>query len=267
MKKALLIIFSIGLVITVGFGIAGYVEGKKQLKKADNPIHYTKDYKHEDAKIKNLKINTDTSNVIIKKGDHFHVKGEGGIKGKTKINSTIKGDTLAVESKLPNPTINFTFGNITNSTITITVPERQLSDVTIYNDTGDMTIEGLKANHLEAQLDTGELVLKAANLNKVDLTSDTGDIEITQTLFKNMRIGNDTGDTEVKGIKGDVNLQVQSDTGDIEVDYAEPPKNTKVIHKEHVDMDIHQPALKAKRYGNASHTIELESDTGTVEIN
>lgn len=29
MKKALLIIFSIGLVITVGFGIAGYVEGKK----------------------------------------------------------------------------------------------------------------------------------------------------------------------------------------------------------------------------------------------
>ncbi|WP_412519115.1 DUF4097 family beta strand repeat-containing protein [Staphylococcus simulans] len=267
MRKALLIIFSIGLVITVGFGIAGYVEGKKQLKNHGTPIHYTKDYKQEDAKIKNLKINSDTSNVVIKKGDHFSVEGSGGVKGKTEVKSALENDTLVVESKLPNPTINFTFGNIKQATITITVPERQLSDVTIYNDTGDMTIEGLKANQLESQQDTGDLLLKTSDIHTLNLKSDTGDIKVTDTQFKNMKSENDTGDTEIKGIKGDVNLQAKSDTGDIKVEYAQAPKHTKLIHDGDADIEIHQPNLKEKRYGNATHTLELESDTGTVEVN
>lgn len=267
MRKALLIIFSLGLVMTVGFGIAGYVEGKKQLKKSDKPIHYTKDYKHEDANIKHLKINSDTSDIIIQQGDHFNVKGEGGVKGKTEVKSTLKDDTLVVESEYSNPTINFSFGNIKNSTITITVPKRQLSNVTIYNDTGDTNVEGLKADHVKAQQNTGDLLIKTNEANTIELESDTGDIEVAQTHFKNMRVNNDTGDIEIKAIQGDVNLHAQSDVGDITVDYAQSPKNTKVVHNDEVDMEINQPTLKEKRYGNATYTLELESDTGTVEIN
>lgn len=269
MKKALIIIFSAGLLMTIGFGIAAYVEGKKLAQQPDHPMHYEKDYANQDAEIKKLDIKTQASDIKIKRGQHFNVKGEGGIKGKNSISSSVENGTLKVQEHYRQPTINFRFDGHKSSEVTITVPDRLLDEVVINNDTTDITIEDLKSESLRTQVDTGDLTLKTSHIDRIDTKSDAGDILIDRTEFKDLKLENDVGDSIIKGIKGDANIKAVTDTGDITVKYAQAPHNTKLENDSDEDtssIDVYQPELKAKQYGKGTYTLQLQTDTGAIEV-
>ncbi|AYU54031.1 hypothetical protein CNQ82_00685 [Staphylococcus debuckii] len=271
MKKILIILFTVGLLMFIGFGSATFFEAKKIANQPRTPLHYVKDYQKEDAAIKKLKVNSQLADVEVQRGKHFKVEAAGGDKKKTEVTSEIKDGTLIVKEKHKGSNINFNIGDIKASDITITVPDRMLETVELYNDSTDITVKGLKAKQATANASTGDIEFRNSDINQLNLVNDTGDIDLAKTHFKDVTAESDTGDITINSIKGDANIKADSDTGDIELNYTEPPQNTKLIN--HTDEDngsevrVNQPQLKAEKYGQGKYKVEVDTDTGYVEIN
>lgn len=252
MKKVLIILFTIGLLMFIGFGLATYFEMKKVSNTPSHPLNYEKDYQKEDDSIKKLQVNGQLADIKVKHGKHFSVKAKSGDKAHTEITSEIKNSTLIVKEAQKGPRINFNFKGTKPADITITVPDHKLEKVDLHNDTSDITIEGLKAEQVEAVTNTGDIQFKNSKSNQLDLKSDTGDIII-------------------KSINGDANIDTRTDTGDIKLDYAKAPKNTKLVDKTDEDngseIRINQPQLKDEKYGQGNFKVQVDTDTGNVVIN
>ncbi|AMY05753.1 MULTISPECIES: DUF4097 family beta strand repeat-containing protein [Staphylococcus] len=271
MKKVLIILFTIGLLMFIGFGLATYFEIKKGSNTPSHPLNYEKVYQKEDTSIKKLKVNSQLADVKVKRGKHFSVKAKSGDKEHTEITSKIKNGTLFVKEAHKGSKINFNVQGIKPTDITITVPNRMLEKAELYNDTSDITIEGLKAKQVEAVTNTGDIQFKNSESKQLDLTSDTGDIELLKTEFKDVSAQSDTGDVIIKSINGDADIDTSTDTGDIELDYAKAPKNTKLINKTDEDngseIRVNQPQLKNEKYGQGNFKVQVDTDTGKVVIN
>ncbi|UTB81630.1 DUF4097 family beta strand repeat-containing protein [Staphylococcus carnosus] len=271
MKKVLIILFTIGLLMFIGFGLATYFEMKKVSNTPSHPLNYEKDYQKEDDSIKKLQVNGQLADIKVKHGKHFSVKAKSGDKAHTEITSEIKNSTLIVKEAQKGPRINFNFKGTKPADITITVPDHKLEKVDLHNDTSDITIEGLKAEQVEAVTNTGDIQFKNSKSNQLDLKSDTGDIELLKTEFKDVTAQSDTGDIIIKSINGDANIDTRTDTGDIKLDYAKAPKNTKLVDKTDEDnaseIRINQPQLKDEKYGQGNFKVQVDTDTGNVVIN
>ncbi|XVK94968.1 hypothetical protein AABC03_09075 [Staphylococcus nepalensis] len=97
MKKTLIILFIIGLVITIFCSIGAIQQFKIENEKSkETSVNYHKVYDQDH--INKLDVDLEKSNVTIQKGDQFKVESRG-IKGETHMNTNVKNGTLYVKDK------------------------------------------------------------------------------------------------------------------------------------------------------------------------
>lgn len=271
MKKVLSVIFILGFLIALGFGTATFFEAKKLSKHDKQQVQYEKDYTKQDKKIKQVKVNGEISNIKIQQGNHFKVEANGESMGKINIKSYIKDGTLVVNESYHQPVVNFNFMNNNDLTLLVTVPDDMLDRIETHGDTGQTTIQGIKTKQLIAYTDTDNIEVKDSNIDYMELKADTANINVINTHFKDATADADTGDIIFRSIFGDVNVDAKSDTGNIELNYKTAPENTKVVISNKDDqmgnLQINQPELKAKKYGDGSYTVQISSESGLMKIN
>lgn len=137
-----------------------------------------------------------------------------------------------------------------NSAVMIlTVPaDTQLERTDIVIDVGDIDINNLKVNTMDADIDVGDITIENTAFEDVVIDGDTGDIEMVDSSFVKLDIATDVGDVEVDSsidiseyaydIKTDVG-EVEVGTGEYGRKYRQDGKNGEItIHGDVGDITV-----------------------------
>lgn len=266
LKKFLITLFIVGFAMTVICGIGIYAQGEKLSK--DNQYNekvttnLSKIYKQD---IKSIDINAEESYITIKKGSHFTIKSRGDDKN-IKVDSTVKNKTWTIKDHTKGSHINFRPQNNDENHITITVPT-QLDSLRVKTDVGDLKVSDIKAQSAEYKADSSDVLVKRGHYHHLTTYNDSGDIETEDVGLKKVNLYNDSGDIIMKDMHPDVLTQVKNDSGDIELNYKHDPKNSRFeIHNDSGDTNIDNQFLKHKKVGKGKNLIQLNNDSGDIDI-
>lgn len=187
----------------------------------------------------------------------------------------------------------FTFSK--NGTVYISIPDHTVNAITLNNDAGDIKmkrvavqslvlinesgsqlIEGLSADKGELTTNDGELQLKDSSLNELTVTSSSGDSYITGVTSPVMAIRSKAGEVSIQEAAEGKLLRAETISGDIAVSYTKPPASIKLTaNSSSSDISVNLDGFKEQQrsekavegtIGNASHTLELSSRTGTITV-
>lgn len=259
-------------------------------------------YHHEasfEAKlIEEIEINNESWDIEFKRSDssNITIACDGKRQGNKSDPVTIdqEGNKIVVtQNDQGGAMAGLTFGK--KGTIYISIPDQGVDTITLNNDAGDIkmkdvsalniaftnhsgseTIEGLSADKGEFTSKNGELKLKNSSLNELIVTSGSGDSYITGVTSPLMNIASTAGEVSVKEIEEGKRLRVETESGDIGVSYAKPPASIKLAaNSSSSDIRVNLDGFKEQRrtenavagsIGNASHSLELSSHTGTITV-
>ncbi|GIN12639.1 hypothetical protein J26TS2_25060 [Shouchella clausii] len=122
----------------------------------------------------------------------------------------------------------------------------------------------------------GELNVENSSLQEVIVASEAGDSYITNVTSTKMNITSTDGEVAVKEATEEEALFVETKSGDITVSYKEAPASLQLTaQSESADITVglanmketkSTDKLKEGTIGDASHTVELLSTHGTINI-
>ena len=267
MKKTLIILFIIGLIITIvcGIGVVNQfqVESEKSKEVTEN---YHKVYDNN-AEVKKLNVDLSNSNIKLKRGDQLKVESRG-TNDKINMNTTVKNGTLYVKDKPLDSNVDITFMDFKHNDVTITLP-KSLSHLNVNTESGSIMVDQIKADYAKLYADVGKLNINHAKFDRLIAEVDVADMHVTKTQFNSGEFKGDTGSIDIKDMPIDKPVKVKTDVGDITMDYTDKqPNNTRIEFDSDVgELDINNHLFKNKQVGNGSNLIHIKTDTGNAEIN
>ena len=210
-------------------------------------------YKYDD--IKKIKIDTDASNVIIKKGDVFTLSVDNASR-RIKVNEN--NGTLKIKDKR--------IVNIakTDSVIEITVPE-VLEKLDIEVGKGTLECTDIVANDLKMSLGAGKVNLNNVYFNKTDIEGGAGQITINNSTLNDLDLDAGTGKVYIDGkITG--NSKIEAGIGEIEVKLIENNYRFK-LDKGVGKIILNNETLADEGiYGTGDNIIQIEAGIGNIII-
>ncbi len=117
----------------------------------------------------------------------------------------------------------FFFGSDTSSRITwpeirLYLPEgTQLSFLDIYNDYGDLEMDGVSADSFSVYMDYGDVELSECSFSKADIELDAGDLDASSSSIDNLALTNNYGYSSLTDMKV-VSADLTIDSGDLYFD-------------------------------------------------
>lgn len=164
-----------------------------------------------DGSIKNLKVNFDYGEMIIRTGNVDEIKVDTRNVIQDRFTYEIKGDTLNVKYD-QGWNLSFFGGFLPDTKIEITVPEAMTFDkVEIDNGAGKMTVEGITADKLTIENGAGEMVMNNVTVSdKLDIDGGVGAITVSDAVCGG--IDADIGVGEFR-FTGEVNGDGKIDSG------------------------------------------------------
>lgn len=266
------------IMLGVGVLCAFFVFNKNDLMKFKGDP-YLQEKTVDASAIKSIHAETDTFNVTFVRGttDDIHLRLEGNASKKynDKIVFTAdsKGDTLYIEGNTKN---NFTFGiSIINLKLTVELPEKLWDTVDIKTDTGNISIDQLKADQLNVELDTGNLKVSDYSFNAIKFETDTGNVTFTDGVgsFKGET---DTGNIRIENEELRNNIALQSDTGNITINVDKQPQSAAIhiqkdVGSSKVEWDGFTDSNDSKsvvdgKIGSGNIKIDIMSEVGNVRL-
>ena len=263
MRKILGIVFVVGFILAVVFGILGIKDMREEAKHTKSSTLVDKNVEGE---VKNLNIESGSGDVKIKKGEKFHVKIIG---PKDKVNAKADNNkgTLNISNSMKKKIISFNIFNNNENTIEVTVPH-QLKNTKLNSYSLDTTITDLDSENTTLNNDSGDITVRNSNLGKLSANNDSGGINIERSKFKKGHFDNDSGDINISNTPIDLPMDIKNDSGDVNFSYDKALKDTRINSKnDSGDVNIERNELKNGRIGNGTHVISIDNDSGDVTFN
>lgn len=162
--------------------------------------------------IKNLKVNFDYGEMVIKTGDVDEINVETQYINQNRFKYKVNGDTLEIGYDRGWSINIFGIHAINSSRIEITVPEIMTFDkVDIDNGAGRMTVEGITAERLIVENGAGEMIMDGVTAtDRLDIDGGVGAITVRDAVCGG--IDADIGVGELRFI-GEVNGNGKIDSG------------------------------------------------------
>ncbi|RIL50148.1 hypothetical protein BUY93_08050 [Mammaliicoccus fleurettii] len=262
MKKILWLLFSVGLILFIIFGVMMLREGQKLANNTSEKTLVNKTYEND---IKNINVNGRDAAIKIKKGNQFKVKSVGS-EDDLQVSSKVSGNNLNINVKNQYDIINFDFFRNMHNQIEVTVPEK-LNHLNVKTDTGKINVKDIKSETSTFEVDTGRIDISSSQLGNLKVGSDTGEISLHHINFESSKLKTDTGAIEINGVPVDKPINIKTDTGSIKLIYNEVPKNTLLdIEQDVGNTKINQPELKNKKVGSGHNLVKITCDVGSVQI-
>ncbi len=232
--------------------------------------------------VKSLELDTATVDLDIVAGDRSDIgvrlSGEVNRKRKDALRliTEMRGDgTLYIAVKEPNH-LGFSFGPDHDLRLEVIIPNRELERITVKSNTGDVHASALTAGVSSFETDTGDLALEGIKGNHLQATSHTGDLQLRQIEAK-VDVGNDTGDVKIidlAELKQDITIQTA--TGDVSIDARNTPAAAQIdLMTDTGDVNVKWSGLDYQEkdesevratIGTGGPRIEVSSSTGDISI-
>ena len=212
--------------------------------------------------IKNLKVNFDYGEMIIRTGNVDEIKVDTQNVIQDRFQYEVKGDTLTVKYDR-GWHVSFFGGFLPDTKIEITVPETMTFDnADISNGAGKMTITGITTDKLTIENGAGEMIMNDITAaNKLDIDGGVGAITVT--------------DAVCGGIEADIGVGQLTFTGEVNGDGRIDSGIGAVYMTLYGDRDDYNfktdngigQITTPGSYSGAKYTFRVSSGIGEVKIN
>lgn len=189
---------------------------------------------------------------------------------------TLDGDYNEPSCKISNGTLHFTHGdtgavvngvyffgpgtdseNITPE-IRLYIPEGlKLSDLTVYNDYGNLSIQQIKAEHADINLDYGDMDLTDSTFASADIDISAGDFEADASSVDELSFINEYGDSEFNSMTVKT-ADLTIECGDLLLEAAGFETLTGVNEYGDTSLLLHGPLNE--------YTLNLSTEYGVITI-
>ncbi|WP_057490406.1 DUF4097 family beta strand repeat-containing protein [Streptococcus orisasini] len=274
MRKSWKITLRIGLILTclglilIGFGLTSGGVNKLQ-NKEEQPLK--KEIKFDN--IQSLDLNISIRNIKIKPSQDQHFRLTYYKKSDEKISHSLQHQKLILKQQerfkihflMLSDFVNW-FHQDEVSTITLAVPKNtELKNVSIDNNTGDVTLKNLHANKITVQQDTGNFNSYNSQLAKGKIVSNVGNINIQNSSLSDIDIDDDTGNITGKNLTILNLVKINNNTGNTTVSLSsQSAKTTIVSAKTDIgNVDISHQLLQGY---SGKNRLSVNGDTGNVHI-
>lgn len=233
-NKKSLIIFIISMVlivsgivlINVGFANGGeiHITSTKYgtisfLSWSNNEVRYDNQTYTSTNSIKQIEIDAEIGGVEVYEADTLEIEtfniDEDYISFK-EVNGVVELEVDSENRGIQLSIMNFNFND--NQKIRVGVP-KSCESLSIENNIGDITIEGITINYLEASLDIGSLNAKNTYVKNADLSSDIGELYFQGDVENKLETSNNIGSTKLylNQDENAYNFNLKSGLGDIKL--------------------------------------------------
>jgi len=211
------------------------------------------------SNIKEIFVDTDISNVIIKELDISEIEVSVFSRDKEwikDIETEISGDRLEINlhKKRKFKSI-FGFGQSLGYIKTeVRIPKNQIKRIEVDTDTGSINLRDINTNYIELNTDTGNVDLKEIICDNIEMQSDVGKVNIIKMTAKKAEIETDAGGLDIReSIAGEWNIS--SDVGHVSV--------IDVIGKMNIDTDVGNILYSVD---TIAAPVEIQSDVGKIDF-
>lgn len=218
MKKLYIWLSIIGALLIIVCGIGVIVEGKKVMSQNERQQKHFKETYHQ--KIETLEIDSDNSNIEIRKGKTFSIEN---IAKENNVSSKVSNGKWVVKNHDNKPVINFRPFNM-NDKVIITIPATALEKLTINTDSQQLKIDDINSKESTINSDSSQTKINNSTLGDVKLTNDSGQLTVYHLKYRKLNVVNDSGQTELSKLKSDKPIQVKNDSGTVSIQFANKPQ-------------------------------------------
>jgi lia operon protein LiaG len=266
------------IMLGVGVLCAFFVFNKNDLMKFKGDP-YLQEKTVDASAIKSIHAETDTFNVTFVPGttDDIRLRLEGNASkqhiDKIILKADTKGDTLYIEGNTKN---NFSFGiSIINLKLTVELPEKLWNTVEIKTDTGNISVDQLKAGQFNVKLDTGNLKVSNYSFKDIVFETDTGNVTFTNGVGS-IKGETDTGNIRIENEELRNDIALQSDTGNVTINVDKHPQSAAI----HIQKDVGSSKVEWDGFsdnndsksvvdgkiGSGDIQIDIQSEVGSVKL-
>ncbi|WP_459500053.1 DUF4097 family beta strand repeat-containing protein [Bacillus sp. C1] len=223
--------------------------------------------------IKKLEIGLDAGDVTIQQGNDssFYIKQTGNIE-KQKVSIEEQGDTLKVQGKIKKGiSLDFSFLSFGFKTpkITIIVPERLYQEIKVSSSAGEIAVNDVKSERVEAATLGGDVEIERVTAKKVEGSSKAGEVKMKKVSGK-VVAKTTSGDVDVIDHDSKYDLEASSTAGDVDIRLLEKPQDATVSGKTFAgEVSIFKEEDREITIGNGSVKISGNTSAGdvTIEVN
>lgn len=171
-------------------------------------------------------------------------------------------------------------------TVVMKLPKSQSKALTLNGAYGDLTIQDLELNTIQADTSTGIVHLKNMSVSKAGLSTEDGMVALTKSDIGNLSISTDAGDVSIKDSMGTVhtirtadgqikiagateqpNVQMKSVSGDINIQYKKAPTSLQLVTAgEDVKIALPQYDRDTHIIGNGTNRLSAQTKDGGIVI-
>lgn len=266
-KLIALILTIAGSIICLGTMVAAGFD----FSKFDNSVYVENTYEF-DVPIQNLSIDLDYADISILPSKSSKTKVVCFEKEDYPHTAKVKNDTLSITKKdAPWFRDIFTFKKIE---ITVYLPEKSYTSISIDNTTGDTFIDSINAQNIKIECSTGDVTLSDLESADVEIETTTGNTEFQNVTAHRVESEVTTGDIAFINTVCSGPIIIEATTGDISFEYSDAD----TITAETSTGDIIGTILTAKTFYTETSTgdvdvprttgniCELETSTGNIRI-
>lgn len=167
--------------------------------------------------------------------------------------------------------------NLTETKITVYLPEDQYDSLYIKTNTGDIDIpQDFSFDSASLQSDTGDVNFAATVAEQLTVSVSTGDVDIRHTTVGQLEVHSSTGDIELENVQVNGSVSLRSTTGKITAENMgctnlHTQSNTGNTEMENVlvegSMQITTTTGRVNMQNCDAETVTIETDTGDVTGN
>lgn len=267
-----LVFFALGSAIW--FGVEAHGNQVKTIEKS-----------YSQNNIKRINVHSDGTNVIIKKGQRFHVHYE----GKSNINFSNQNETLQISDSQNDKKriLNLNPFDSSQEQLIITVPPQKLDELNINTRVGDVALNDVQShnatiwneangeitlNHCkfdETNINANESFVKMKNsqLSNSEINVDKGKIMMNNALVHKSVFKVERGSMELNKMKPECDFKGSVNHGNITMRYLDAPKDVMLkLSPEKGKINVNTPGLHQGENGTGKHLIELYTNHGDISI-
>lgn len=224
-------------------------------------------------KIKKLEIDLDAGDITIQQGkdSSFYIKQTGNVE-KQEVSIDEQGDILKVQGEIKKGiSLDFSFLSFGFKTpgITIIVPKRLYHEIKISSSAGEIEVNNVESERVEATTLGGNVEIERVNAKKVEGSTKAGKVKMKKVTGK-VVAKTTSGDVDIIDHDSKYDLDASSTAGAIDISLLEKPQDATVSGKTLAGkVSIFKEKNSDVVIGNGSVKISGKTSAGdvTIEVN
>lgn len=311
LRKGYWITASIVLVCGGILTAAGIAAGAYNQDKYAAALHVKDRYFAVEKPFSSIRCTTETENIRIVKSEDDSCSVKGTYLPDDTIQITIQNDTLCIDAIEQSFWDNwYRWINIgiplPESTITVFLPDAIYDTLTLQNDVGNITVDGIQMDNLiveneageislqdftckqlslqnavgdvslkkvqireicKAEVDTGNMVLETCNVyGSGEIASDVGNLRLTDCMLMRTKLDGETGDITLTDCTLFDDCSIENDVGDIRCTLYAEENSCSVLAESNVGEVWIDGQQNGYRIPDAMDTLTVKTDVGDIRI-